>query len=192
MDQQEAEQERIIELLIMTGRTGIEPLIEHLKLRGFFTAPASTKWHGCYKGGLAHHSLGVYNLVYRMNATYNLMCPEETMIIAALLHDVCKIGAYISPTGNPPYSFNRLQPKGHGVLSVTRLKEFISLTDLEEMMIKYHMGIYGSTAFEPDKGEYEIRGGGLANAWFHNPIVKVMYFCDELATLQEKAEEQND
>jgi len=84
------------------------------------------------------------------------------------------------------------------------------LLQLEEMMIRFHMGLYGANEFEQYCGEYSLCGDhsndkekmtreekeaskaarygqSLRNAWYHNPIVKVMYFCDELATLEEKA-----
>jgi hypothetical protein len=76
--------------------------------------------------------------------------------------------------------------------------------DIEELMIKYHMGVYGLNEFYAEDdwqtGEYPIRGDkslskeerrgkSLANAWYHNPICKLMYFCDEIATLEEKAKE---
>ena len=38
-----------------------ENIVERLKSDGFFTAPASTKYHGAYEGGLFEHSLNVTN-----------------------------------------------------------------------------------------------------------------------------------
>ncbi len=181
--------EKITKLLQSTGREGIDRLISWLEVDGFFTSPGSTKFHGCYAGGLAQHSFNVYELLKEANTKYALGCPEESIVIAALLHDVCKVGAYLG--NSKPYSWNRLQPKGHARLSVERIKSYISLTDLEEMMIKYHMGVYGLEEFEPGKGEYTLRNESMANAWYHHPIVKVMYFCDEFATLKEKCDEQN-
>jgi len=175
-------------LLLSTQREGMPDLIDWLNRSGFFESPASSKYHGCYKGGLARHSLNVYELLCTKNARYQLGCDDNTMVISALLHDVCKVGAYIG--NGQSYKWNRQQPKGHALLSLSRIADFMELTELESAMIRYHMGIYGSTAFEPDKGEYDVRGGGLAHAWFHYPIVKVMYFCDEFATFQEQAEEK--
>jgi len=119
------------------------------------------------------------------------------------------MGAYIGT--EKPYKWNKQQPKGHALLSIERIKKHIELTELEELMIKYHMGVYGLNEFYDEDdwqtGEYPLRGDhtndkemskeeskkarygkSMANAWYHNPIVKVMYFCDELATLEEKAE----
>jgi len=179
--------DEIIELLKSTNRTGMDNLINWLIENGFFESPGSTKFHGCYTGGLADHSYNVYELLKEMNAKYALGCPDESVIIAALLHDVCKVGAYLG--NSKPYQWNRSQPKGHAALSIERIKQFVELTELEELMIKFHMGVYGLDEFEPGKGEYPLRGGGMANAWFHHPIVKVMYFCDEFSTFKEKLAE---
>ena len=44
-------------------RTGADRLLEYLcsEESDFFTAPASTRYHGSYPGGLAEHSLHVYD-----------------------------------------------------------------------------------------------------------------------------------
>lgn len=191
--------ETIIKLLKSTKRKGMDNLISWLTSEGFFEGPASKKFHGCCPGGLAKHSLRVYQL---LSAEYVGLKLDETtsagqkplpiepsnIIIAALPHDVCKVGAYVRTKADDGWTNNRNKDKGHALLSIERIKVFIELTELEEMMIKYHMGVYGLTEFDEKSGEYGLRGGQMANAWFHNPIVKVMYFCDELATLGEKAE----
>ena len=182
-----ANQQRIEELLLSTERAGMEKLIEHMRERGFFTSPASTKYHGCYKGGLAVHSLGVYELLNLYATSLKLDCPVYSLIIAPLLHDLCKMGAYIG--NEKPYTYNRNNPPGHATLSITRISQFIELTELEDKMIRYHMGVYGLKEFDNKKGEYPLRGGGMANVWNHHPVVKVMYFCDEFATLDEKTKE---
>jgi hypothetical protein len=197
--------ETIISLLTETKREGIDGLILEMQDKGFFESPASTKFHGCYPGGLAQHSLNVYLLLIEQTKPLALDTPSgpgqkpltikpENLIIAALLHDVCKIGAYI-PDGES-YKWNKQQPPGHAQLSLRRIEAFIKLAPIEEMMIRFHMGVYGLNEYE-EPGEYALRGDetlkkedrygkSLANAWYHNPIVKVMYFCDELATLREK------
>ena len=180
--------DQIIELLKSTKREGIEKMIEYIDSNGFFESPASTRFHGCYEGGLAKHSYNVYRMLIGYDMTYKLNSSIDSMIIAALLHDVCKIGAYLGDS--MPYKWNRQQPKGHAELSLHRINAYIQLTELEEKMIRYHMGVYGLKEFDEKKGEYTLRNKSMANAWYHHPIVKVMYFCDELATLQEKCEEK--
>jgi hypothetical protein len=180
--------EKCIELLKSTNREGIDELISWLESSGFFQSPASTKYHGCFSGGLLKHSMNVYDLLVNFNDQIKLNIPQDSMIIASLLHDVCKVGAYLG--SSKPYQWNKKHPKGHAVLSIGIIKKFIQLTDLEEKMIQYHMGVYGLNEFD-GKGEYTLRGGGLANAWYHFPAVKIIYFCDEIATLQEKVNETN-
>ena len=54
-------------LLRSTGREGIEKLLSYLEKSDFFEAPASTKFHGNYKGALCVHSLGVAALLLEKN-----------------------------------------------------------------------------------------------------------------------------
>ena len=83
-------------------REGADKLLDYLASPGcdFFTAPASTRFHGAYEGGLCEHSLNVYDCLCdymhrdRVRELYGLTCSEETLAIAALLHDVCKINCY--------------------------------------------------------------------------------------------------
>lgn len=42
-------------------REGADMLLEWLKKSDFFTAPASTKFHGAHECGLLEHSLNVYD-----------------------------------------------------------------------------------------------------------------------------------
>ncbi len=217
----------IIDLLLSTKRAGMDKMLKWLEDEGFFTAPASTRFHGAHEGGLAEHSELVYDYLLGYTLTLKLdelskvqspgqkplLIEPESIIIAPLLHDVCKVGAYLpNPGGKTPYKWNKGQPKGHALLSIDRIRKFITLEPIEEMMIKYHMGVYGLNEFYSEDdwqtGEYPLRsdhseyaemtkedskiaryGASMVNAWYHNPIVKVMYFCDELATLQEKTKE---
>ena len=49
--------EKFLELLRKTKREGIENLISFIEKTDFFTAPASTRFHGSFEGGLLEHSL---------------------------------------------------------------------------------------------------------------------------------------
>ena len=196
----------IIDLLESTKREGIDKLTTYLIASGFFNSPASTRFHGCYADGLAQHSLRVYELLselhrendFNKTTGYGLVTlpvKEENIIIATLLHDVCKIGAYNGT--EMPNKWNRAQPKGHALLSLIRINQLIKLKPIEELMIKYHMGIYGLFEYDPGKGEFPLRSDGtgskeerygksLRNAWYHNSIVKFMYFCDEMSTREDR------
>jgi 23S rRNA maturation-related 3'-5' exoribonuclease YhaM len=96
----ENRKETIIQLLRETKRPGIEGLIEYMDKGGYFSAPASTKYHGCYEGGLAEHSGNVYELLRRHNVDLDLKLADDTLAISALLHDLCKMGAYLG-SGSP-------------------------------------------------------------------------------------------
>ena len=57
----------------------------------FFNEPASTKFHGAYKGGLIDHSLAVYLAAIRTSIHYGIQASEVNPI-ACLFHDICKVG----------------------------------------------------------------------------------------------------
>ena len=145
--------EKFIELLKSTKREGIDNLIEFLDKTEFFKAPASTKFHGAYEGGLVEHSLSVYEvLVHKVkNAIIPIDTPEDSLIIIALLHDVCKANYYKVDYRNakndlgvwekvPYYTIDDQIPYGHGEKSVMMLTEYIKLTSEEKYAIRWHMG----------------------------------------------------
>ena len=55
--------EEFLKLLRETNREGMENLINFLEKSDFFTAPASTRFHGSEEGGLVKHSLQVYKIL---------------------------------------------------------------------------------------------------------------------------------
>lgn len=67
------------------NRPGADDLLEWLESTDFFTAPASTKYHGAYPGGLVDHSLRVYDFL--IVSPYAVGTSAETRAICALLHD---------------------------------------------------------------------------------------------------------
>ena len=77
-------------------RAGSDSLLDWLEHSDFFVAPASTKYHGCYEGGLLQHSLNVYDCLKigieaaGLQGTYS----EETIAIVSLMHDLCKVNYY--------------------------------------------------------------------------------------------------
>lgn len=164
--------------LKLTKRKGIENLIEYLESTDFFTAPASTKWHGAYEGGLAEHNINVMNMLLEIDVV-NPDSKSHSRVIAGLLHDVCKIGCY---DGSGRSSVNRLA--GHAKLSIVRIAKYIELTPLETLMIQYHMGVYSTVEFNPKYGEYTFKD--LIKVWNQHPIVKLMYMADDISTIGNK------
>lgn len=91
-------------LLLSTKREGIDKLIEIIAKSDFYTAPASTRFHGCREGCLLEHSLNVYERCIEKfetpNSFWNKILTEnkvtkENIIISALLHDLCKMYYYV-------------------------------------------------------------------------------------------------
>jgi len=143
-------------------REGADKLLEYIlsKSSDFFTAPASTRFHGAYEGGLVEHSINVYECLKdylsrdRVKGTYNINYDEESIAIAALLHDICKINIYKVGSRNvkdergvwqsvPTYEYNDILPYGHGEKSVYIITGFMKLTREEAFAIRYHMGFSG-------------------------------------------------
>lgn len=100
-EQQAENQKRIKELLLSTNRPGIDKLVEWMETKtDFFTAPASTKYHLHCDGGLAQHSLHVYQRLSEKVSQGLIKLQEDTVIITALLHDLCKVNFYVKETKN--------------------------------------------------------------------------------------------
>jgi hypothetical protein len=143
-------------------REGSAALLDYLENKSdFFTCPASAKFHGAYAGGLCDHSLNVYHCLVdylareRVQELYGLEVPPESVAIAALLHDLCKIGCYKAGTRNvknettgqwekvPTFFYEDTLPYGHGEKSVYIISGFMKLTRQEAMAIRWHMGFSG-------------------------------------------------
>lgn len=111
---------------------------------GFFTAPASTRFHGCYEGGLFDHSLEVGRQLVNMTEKLGLeWADERSPRIVGMLHDVCKCEEYLWDIENNCYIRNPdLIFDGHGQKSVMILQQCINLTEEEIACIRWHMGAY--------------------------------------------------
>ena len=141
---------------------GSDKLLEFLEKSDFFTAPASTRYHGAYEGGLLRHSLNVYECLSeylardRVKQKYELNVSEESAAIVALLHDICKVNFYTTSFRNskneqtgkwekvPYYTINDTLPYGHGEKSVYMISGFMRLSREEAMAIRWHMGFSGT------------------------------------------------
>ena len=117
--------------------------------KGFFDAPASTKYHGAYEGGLYDHSRQVYLRLKELTENNHLeWLRVESPFIIGMFHDLCKYdqykfipNEYEGEQGHYEYNNNTLL-KGHGSKSVILLSQFINLTEEEMLCIRYHMGAY--------------------------------------------------
>lgn len=115
---------------------------EWLIINGFFTAPASTKYHGSYEGGLFDHCYNVANVLVEISKRENLSWQNErSPFIIGMFHDLCKIDNYIPTDDGYKYNTDTLL-KGHGDKSVMILAQHLQLTEEEIICIRYHMGAY--------------------------------------------------
>ncbi len=170
---------QIIEELLTTGRTGMEDLVFHLDEIGFFIQPASTSAgkHSAKEGGLAEHSLNVCNFATDLNSLNGLGIDTNSIIIAALLHDVGKAGQFgkagyvenILASGKrsdkKPFEVNKgILPVEHEIRSVQVVSKYIELTEEESFAILYHNGMYGAL-------KYQLQGNEI-------PLQMLIHFAD--------------
>ena len=166
-----------------------EKLVNYLKTGGFFTAPASTKYHGVYEGGLYDHSRAVMMRLFDMTDNMGLKWqrPESPFIIG-MFHDLCKCDQYkpviqlglvnedangvkeIGPVTTYEYN-NDLLLKGHGEKSIMILSQFMTLTEEEMLCIRYHMGAYEQADWD-----------GFDRAIKKFPNTLLCHTCDMLAS----------
>lgn len=163
-------------------RDGIGALLDYLDRSDFFTAPASTKYHGAYVGGLCAHSLNVYNELVCLVEFYNLTdVTQETIAIIALFHDLCKVNfygvekrnrkndegkweTYDAFVANEKFCFG-----GHGSKSVFILQNYMRLTAEEGASINAHMSCWnGDTT--------------VGKTYEQFPLAWLLHVADEAAT----------
>lgn len=179
-------------------RDGSQRLLDWIRSTDFFTAPASTRFHGSYPCGLVQHSLNVYyRLLHLYKSEYGENLTEdqqETIAIVALLHDICKANFYDVEMRNrkneqgqcekyPVYIVNDQLPYGHGEKSVYIVSGFMRLSREEAMAIRWHMGF----------SDNDFRGGGqsVGNAFGMHPLAVLVHNADLQATyLDEKEDEE--
>lgn len=130
-------------------------MLDWLVGNGFFKAPASTKYHGNYEGGLFDHSCAVMKALVDLTEKNGLEWrnPSSPYIIG-MFHDLCKIDQYRHPItgramdGQPIYDHAEWEYntetllKGHGDKSVMLLSQHMKLTEEEVLCIRYHMGAF--------------------------------------------------
>lgn len=129
--------EQFIEMAKGITRPGIDQMMAWLETTDFYTAPASTRFHGAEEGGLCAHSITVAK---RLLEIADLWAPNQysrdTLLTVALFHDLCKVFTYPVSTRNvkdkttgrwkevPYYDFKPKESVGgnnHGDLSCYRI-----------------------------------------------------------------------
>ncbi|MCF0203079.1 MAG: HD domain-containing protein [Bacteroidaceae bacterium] len=183
---------------ITSERSGsLDRIFAYLDKTDFYTAPSSTVFHYNFPGGLCKHSINVFNSAKAicdkvLNAdidsgasTVAKKYSDESIAIAALFHDLCKIGMYypeekfvkdgtkwVKYLG---WGIDDSLPMGHAEKSLYRLSRLIDLKPDEILAIRWHMGMY-------DMGE---RGSQLRSAFYSaqdmSPLVVILQCADSYA-----------
>ncbi|MEG0898465.1 MAG: HD domain-containing protein [Oscillospiraceae bacterium] len=170
-------------------RDGADKFIDWLDKSDFFTAPASTRFHNNFEGGLVEHSVNVYNCLKQL--TKDLNYSDETIALVALLHDICKANTYKVDFRNakneygqwvkvPYYVIDEKFPFGHGEKSVFLINQFMNLSMEEAMAIRWHMGGFDNS----------VKGGDFSQskAYEKYPLAVLLHTADLMATfIYEKA-----
>jgi len=175
-------------------REGASKLLEWLKKSDFFTAPASTRFHSAYSGGLCEHSVKAYyrfvqNLELEYEDEWESKVSSESAAIIGLLHDLCKVNYYKVSQRNVKendkwvakdyYTIEDKLPYGHGEKSVYMISGFMPLKREEAMAINWHMGGFDD----------RVKGGcySLSEAFYEYPAAFIFHIADNQATyLDEK------
>ena len=165
-------------------RPGSEKLLEWLSQSDFFVAPASTKYHSAFEGGLVQHSLNVYKLLKKRCAEYGIT-DGESIAICGLLHDICKANFYTVSYRNvknergiwekvPYYTVDDQFPFGHGEKSVFVVERFMRLRENEAIAIRWHMGGFDEAA--------KSGGFSISHAYEKYPLAVLLHMADLEAT----------
>ncbi len=187
--------EEFLELLRSTRRDGVEDVIGWLEESGFFTAPASATHHLNTEGGLLQHSLNtckaalmVWEGMKRLEPGLEKEVDRNNVIVAALLHDVCKTDIYsrtVKKRKNAVGIWEDCEgykvsyknfPMGHGEKSVVFLLcNGLEMTDDEMLAIRWHMGAWGI-----NMNSYEDQRCYDTSRQLY-PLVSIVQVADSLA-----------
>jgi 3'-5' exoribonuclease len=115
--------------------------------RGFRLAPAATRNHHAYLGGLLEHTLSVTRLCDSLASHYGVDVDRDLLITAALLHDVGKVREIGAQVGFPYTDEGRLL--GHILLGLRMIEEAAARVHIEparllllQHLIASHQGRY--------------------------------------------------
>lgn len=171
-------------------RDGADDLMEWLTTSDFFVAPASTKFHGSYAGGLLEHSLNVYDCLVEELDILDIKdnYSAETVALVSLLHDICKVNFYKKGTRNVKengqwvtkevYEIDEKFPCGHGEKSVIILQNFMNLSAEEIFAIRAHMGGFDTSVKGGDYFISKIFERSKLSVLLHLADMKATYLLE--------------
>ncbi len=179
-------------------RDGLEGILSYLEKSDFYTAPSSTNYHLNEDGGLCLHSINVFRTACKLyvdiaeqpikdgTSPFVDEVSMESIAIATLFHDLCKVKLYHKATrwkkddgkwlSYPGYEIKDDFPLGHGEKSCLMLGWYIRLKPEEMLAIRWHMGMF-------DMGE---NGTSQRYAFYaaldKSPLVSIVHAADFLAS----------
>jgi len=184
------QQNRVDFLEILRNTTKISkisPIMDFLDDSDFWEAPASTRYHEAYEGGLVEHSLKVYELLTTLNYNHFMGFSDESIAKTALFHDLCKVNFYRKTRKNKKmedgrwinvsaYEVNDELPLGHGEKSLFLLVQHgVELTEEEALAIRWHMGAWDQST--RDFGASQA----LTGAMNKHKLVTALHIADMMA-----------
>ena len=174
-----------IELLRSTKRDGIDKLIDWLDSDpSFYVASAARIHHDNVRGELVAHSLRVFHFAKAdwdtRDESFKKQYPLESVIISALLHDVCKKDVYYIDAHGIPQWNKANHALGHGLRSVRLLEGLgFPLTADERMAIWWHMGAGNERSQKDYPKEYSIAMQDPFCQLIHNADAKAAKVSDK-------------
>lgn len=192
--------------LVKVQRPGMDKLLSYIQSSDFYSAPASTRYHLAVPGGLLQHSFNVLDamrglLSWRGDGVWEYLVagkvadtiPDDSVIVMALLHDICKTNFYGTSLRNqknettgawekvPFYTVDDRMPLGHGPKSAMIIKEYTTLSSQEMYAIWHHMG---------RSGNYESDAAVGKSIEMH-PAVLALQTADMMASRLMEGEKDN-
>lgn len=185
-------------------RDGLDRMLDYLEKTDFYTAPSSSNFHLNEDGGLCLHCLNVFDTACKIydniaapniqngNSPFTKSVSKESIAIATLFHDLCKVKFYQKKErwkkdsngrwmSYPGYEVKDDFPFGHGEKSCLMLSWYMRLTTDEMLAIRWHMGMF-------DVGENgSAQRLAFYNATEKSPLVSIVHAADFLSSkLMEK------
>ncbi|GMO41869.1 MAG: hypothetical protein Ta2B_21930 [Termitinemataceae bacterium] len=178
-------------ILINDMDSPIWKLLDYLETKtDFYSAPASTHYHGSHPCGLIEHSLLTLSWCIKLSSVMLKTDPDSfALVTASLFHDLCKVNMYEEKKRNvkdektgkwesvPCYKTREnYLAMGHGIESVLRINEFVKLPSAWQYAIRFHMGAYDVSSSD---------GYSLNNALHKYREVLLLQTADIMASIVE-------
>jgi hypothetical protein len=139
------------------------------KETNWLAAPVFKRAHMDVEHGLLMHSVGVTENALRIKGLIASDITDESVIVAALFHDVGKLDYPGKPSGLPGDNEPPRRGRHHAMRSLYLVSRFIPLTGEEAQAIVAHDGVY------------PVNGGGVNLEYFNKEcrLQMIVHFADK-------------